>query len=848
MNQQAPGSVWFRWPGVGCDASHRLTANVFSLDRPYDVAIVGAGVVGCALAYQLSQYQLRTILIDRAFDFGEGTSKGNSAIIHTGFDATPGSVEAQFVTTASRQWPELAQKLKIPFKAVSALMLALDEEQWCELSRLHEKALANGVADVQIVSSPEALRLEPNITASVRGGLLVPRESIVDPFTTSIAYAEVALQNGVDVAFGLAITGIEDASATIKVLATDSDLRIPARHVINACGLGSRQFVERYHGEHMDINPRRGQFVVYDRESSRLVSRILLPIPTPITKGMLVSPTIFGNLLAGPTAEDLAPHQVNATETTAEGIASVLASARQLCPGLSDQPVIATYAGLRCNCTQGSYWMRFNDGHPRLVTLSGIRSTGLTASNELAKYVVQQMASQCGLTLEPSPLATDSRTEARWPGWWRRPFDDPHRLAARPDYGRIVCTCENISHGEIQDALDGCPGVATLDGLKRRTRVLTGRCQGFNCCVPTAEMIAHHYRVPLDRVTKRGPGTEFISSVDARPPEANPAPQACHRSVASHYRVIIVGAGPAGIGTAVGLARLGIDGVLLVERADEVGGVPAKFAAKPGGVPTFLAWRRGQVVFGRQLAEGWKHELADTSTAVCLQCHVLDVDRASRQLSVVSPHGREQISAEAIVFACGAREKNRSERGWIYGDRPGRVFYTMQLLQLMDCHHLLPMRNPAIVGSDLIAYSAAAKLRAAGSLEPNIYDRSRRPVARLWERLYFSWWSRPRWHAATEGLAISSTHDTTSVQVGHVSRNCDGVLISGELLPNSELISATGLAVMPSTRVPVSKCRNELSDPGWFLAGAVGGGFHGAVWCYRDGLRAAGAVARFLRG
>ncbi|MEX0611253.1 MAG: FAD-dependent oxidoreductase [Pirellulales bacterium] len=841
------GQIWFNWSGPGCDPIHQLVADSFSIGRPYDVAIIGAGVIGCALAYQLSQYRLRTVMIDKAFDVGEGTSKGNSAIIHSGFDAMPGSLESQLVTSASRQWPELAQKLKIPFKPVSALMLAFNEEQCAQLPALREKALANGVDDLETVSAEEAKRMEPNIAAGVLGGLVIPRESIVDPFTTSIAYAEVAVENGVDVVFGLAVTDIDDAEAVIKFLVGKKGVRIPARYVINACGLGSRQLVDTYHGEAMDINPRRGQFVVYDRDSSHLVSRILLPIPTTKTKGMLVSPTIFGNLLAGPTAEDLPPDQIHSTGTTPEGISAVLASARQMCPALADQPVIATYAGLRCNCAQGSYWMRFNDGHPGIVTLSGIRSTGLTTSISTAQYVIQQMTEQCGLAFEKNNEAVDHRPETKWPGWWRQPFDNPERLAERPDYGRIVCSCENISRGELQDALDSCPGAATLDGLKRRTRVLTGRCQGFNCCVPTAEMISQHYKIPLASVTKCGPGSEFIAAGDGRhEPPSIPAPGPLG-TTQHHFRVVVVGAGPAGIGTAVGLAKDGISSVLLVDRAPEIGGVPAKFEVKRGGVPTFVAWTRGRVLFGKEFVERLARELRQTNTDIWLDSQVIDADKETRSLKVVSPRGRAEISADAVVIACGAREKTRSERGWIVGDRPARQFFTMQLIELLDGCHALPMQRPAIIGSDLIAYSAAAKLRTAGSQEAIVCDRSRRPAARLLERLYFGKWSRPVWHPAVGNITIADTLRVTGIEVGHHRQGCDGIVFSGELLPNSELIAAAGLGVTQPDRLPVRRGRNELSEPGWFIAGAVSGGLHGADWCYRDGLRAASAVSQYLK-
>jgi glycerol-3-phosphate dehydrogenase len=725
-------------------------------------------------------------------------------------------------------------------------MLALDHEQCAQLPDLREKARQNGVEEIELVGAQHVKQLEPNVVETVLGGLVVPRESIVDPFTTCIAYAEVAVENGTDLVFGMTVTDIENPGESIKIVACENNIRIPARYVINACGLGSRQLVERYRGALMDLNPRRGQFVVYDRDCAQLVSRILLPIPTKETKGMLVAPTIFGNLLAGPTAEDLPPDQIDATGTTADGISAVLESARRMCPSLAKQSVIASYAGLRCNCAQGSYWMRFNDGSPGIVTISGIRSTGLTASISTAQYVIRQMAEQCGLDLLKNDRAIDSRPETKLPGWWRRPFESSQQIAERPDYGRIVCSCENISRGELQDALDACPGAATLDGLKRRTRVLSGRCQGFNCCVPTAEMISRHYGIPLASVTKRGPGSEFIAAGEGvrTRPLVSAATQ--FRADQHHYRVVIVGAGPAGIGAAVGLAKHGISPVLMVDRATEIGGVPAKYEVTQNGVPTFVAWKRARIVFGKQLVAWLEKELSQTNVETWLEAHVIDADKATGTLTVVSPRGKMDVRADTIVFACGAREKTRSERGWIVGDRPARQFFTMQLLQLLDGCHAHPMERPAIIGSDLIAYSAAAKLRAAGSHEPFLCDRTRLPVARFWERLYFRKWVRTNWRSALDKIAIADTQCVTGIQVGPHHQDCDGVVFCGELIPNSELVMAAGLAVNQPDRVPILLARNELSEPGWFIAGAECGGLHGAEWCYRDGRRAAKTAAKYL--
>ena len=518
-------------------------------------------------------------------------------------------------------------------KAHFSAIVGLQRGAGFTVARAAQKSLANGVDDVEFVSAYDARRFEPELSSEVVGGLLIPRESIIDPFTTTIAFADVALANGVDFLFGAMISDVTVREG-LKSIDTAGDLKIPARFVINACGLGSRRLVDAYGGAPMTLNPRRGQFLVYDKQSSHLVNRILLPIPSKLTKGMLVAPTIYGNLLAGPTAEELPADRVDAAETTADGLAAVRASTVQMCPALADQPVIAAYAGLRCNCAEGSYWMRFNDGVPGIVTLSGIRSTGLTASISIAHYVAEQMAEHCGLELLKNASTVNERPESRWPGWWRRPFDDPVRTAERPDYGSIVCTCENISRGEIHDALELCSGIATLDGLKRRTRVLTGRCQGFNCCVPTAEIISRHFAVPLESVTKRGAGSEFIAGQTSLPKTSPHLPNPMQPRTKKRYRVIIIGGGPAGVGTAVALDRAGVENVLLIEPT------PKSEACPPCTGPSAAILRHS---FFRDEAESspaetWRirlrRELARTRTDVWLESQVIDVDGASSSIAL----------------------------------------------------------------------------------------------------------------------------------------------------------------------------------------------------------------------
>jgi len=510
-----PGKVLYDWPGPGCDAASRFTAVAQLGVEPYDVAVIGAGVIGCALACELSKYNLRVLLLEKFFDVGEGTSKGNSAIVHTGFDATPGSLESELVSEASRRWPELAVRLKIPLDPIGATLLAIDDNQAASLDAIYEKALANGVDDVRLLTRDEALKLEPGATPETRGGLLIPRESIGDPFATSIAYAEVALANGVDLLFGASLKSVKDSAGAVKSLVLAGGHVIKTRLIANVAGLGSRAVADMYGGAEFNINPRRGQFILYDKFSRPAVNHIILPVPTKHTKGVLVSPTIFGNIFAGPTAEDLPLGSDEETQATTAGLALVHAGASKLYPALNDQAPIGAYAASRCNCAEGSYIFRANDGAPGCLTVTGMRSTGYTSSFVVAERLVAILAKDCGLELTKKADPVDSRPESAWPGWHRPPWQENDRLRECSDYGRMICFCENISRGEILDALNSPLRPRTIDAVKRRTRATMGRCQGFDCAVPVAEIMAEHLGIPIESISKKGPGSEIVVPLEA---------------------------------------------------------------------------------------------------------------------------------------------------------------------------------------------------------------------------------------------------------------------------------------------------------------------------------------------
>ena len=318
-----------------------------------------------------------------------------------------------------------------------------------------------------------------------------------------------------------------------------------------------------------------------------------------------------------------------------------------------------------------------------------------------------------------------------------------------------------------------------------------------------------------------------------------------------HFRVIIIGAGPAGIGAAIALCKRGVKSVALVERSDKIGGIPSLYKKKKGGVRTFIRWSRGGIsLFGEEYAHWLGVQLSRTDVQVWLQSQVIEIEAKEKRITLVNPNeGRVTLTANAIIMACGSREETASERGWLTGARPMRVFFTKQLLQLIDGNGLLPMRNPVIIGSDLIAYAAAAKLRVAGAANAVVVDNCRRPKCSYFERLYFRRWSRPNFR----GVALKSVEVVGSKTASGIRLSgeddliaCDGIVLCGELISNSELALQGNLKIELPSRKPVVGRDYQLSESGWFAAGNMLGGFHGAEWCYFNGRRVARAVTNHL--
>jgi glycerol-3-phosphate dehydrogenase len=468
---------------------------------PYDVAIVGAGVVGAAVAWRLSQEPLRVLWLEAGHDVAEGATRANSAIATTGYDLDPASLEAKLLRASTSGWEELCERLDVPFGRIGALALAFNATEQAELARLAQRAEASGVA-TELLGAGDARRLCPMASPEAVAGLHVPAEGIIDPLRLTVGYAEAAVRSGVDLMRSAAVTGFRHAGERISHVVTAKG-EFAAGAVVNAAGLAAGAVSVAAGAEPLSIWPRKGQFLVLDRELGRRVPKVLTPVPGPRTRGVLAVPTTNGSLLLGPTADDVADGHDLATDGAT--LAHVLREGGRLLPGVERRHVIRSFAGLR-PAADPPYRIERSALVPNLVQAAGLRSTGVSSSPAVAE-LVRKLLAEDGVSRRrisaPARLARVPRLID---------LDDAAAAALakrEPTYRTVVCACEHVSAAEIQSALDGSVPPLSLDGVRARTRATGGRCQGAYCGAGVAFMLSMRQGLAPWEVTQGGPGTEL---------------------------------------------------------------------------------------------------------------------------------------------------------------------------------------------------------------------------------------------------------------------------------------------------------------------------------------------------
>jgi len=462
----------------------------------YDVAIIGAGVIGAFIARELSRYELKIALIDKENDVSNGASKANSAIIHAGYDAKPGTNMAKFNSLGNPMFDKVCEELDVEFKRIGSLVLAFDDDEMKTVKELYKRGLENNVKGLEIIDGDKLREKEPNLNDTVKGALYAPTCGIISPWELTIALAENAVDNGVELLLNNEVQDINKTETGYKIITSKGE--IVSKYIINCAGVYADKINDMVSSESFVITPRKGQYFVLDRSVGDFVNTVVFQCPSRVGKGILITPTIHGNLLVGPDAEDI--EDKDDTATTAKNLEYVEKIARRSAPNVPINKVITTYSGLRAEANTGDFIIGEAKDAKGFINVAGIKSPGLSSAPAIAEYVVGIMKDITGGLKEKENFNPRRRRVIRF-----NKLSDEEKaelIKKDPRFGRIICRCESVTEGEIVDIINRNVGAATVDGVKRRARPGTGRCQGGFCGPRVVEILARELNKDMDEIVK----------------------------------------------------------------------------------------------------------------------------------------------------------------------------------------------------------------------------------------------------------------------------------------------------------------------------------------------------------
>lgn len=465
----------------------------------FDIAVIGAGVVGALVARELTKYTSRVCILERRSDVGMGATRANSAIVHAGFDAKEGSLKAKLNVKGSLMMEKVADELGVKYNRCGSLVVGFGDEDERTLGQLLIRGEKNGVPGLRIVSAAELRGMEPNIGDGVTAALYAPSGAIICPYELCMAGVGNAMDNGASLKLDFEVSEIEKTKDGYKITSKSKE-SIFAKYVINSAGLYSDKIAELGGVGGFTVHPRRGEYVLLDRECGAHVSHTIFRCPSKMGKGVLVTPTVDGNLLLGPTAEDIDDKED--TKTTKEGLERLLTLAGEQVKDIPTRAVITQFTGLRATGDTGDFIINIKDG---FMNLGGIESPGLSSAPAIAEYAVELLLAG-GATLE---RRSDFNPRRRPMHYFREADIETKNeiIAKNPEYAHVICRCETVTEGEILEAIRTNPKPSDVDGVKRRTRASMGRCQGGFCTPYIVELLSRELGIPYEAVTKFGGGS-----------------------------------------------------------------------------------------------------------------------------------------------------------------------------------------------------------------------------------------------------------------------------------------------------------------------------------------------------
>ena len=503
----------------------------------YDVVIIGAGVIGCHTARQLSRYKLKICLMEKQSDVASGATSANSGIVHSGYDAEPGTLKARFNVRGNKMMDRVARELDVPFRRIGSLVLAFNPDDMTKIKMLYDRGLENGVQGMEILSASQLRKKEPNVSQETIGALYAPGAGIICPYELAISAAENAVENGVDLVLECEVKNINvevispgggcseskishrnkrplldrhrvfyDNDRPLYSIITNKG-EFKARCVVNCAGLYADAVASMVGDTSFSVSPRKGEYILFDKRQGGIVSSVIFRTPTRMGKGILVTPTVDGNLLIGPNAVDTG--NKSDVSTTGHGLEQVLKEALKSVPGIDKRNIITSFTGIRAVPSTGDFIIGESKAAKGFINAAGIESPGLTAAPAIAEYI-EEVLRCAGLELVPKPDFNPARRPVkRFRDVGEQELAD--LIKGNPFYGRIVCRCEKVSAAEIVDAIRRPAGARTLDGIKRRTRAGMGRCQGGFCTPRVMEILSNELGIPLDKIAKSGKGSWMLA-------------------------------------------------------------------------------------------------------------------------------------------------------------------------------------------------------------------------------------------------------------------------------------------------------------------------------------------------
>ncbi|MEG0072676.1 MAG: FAD-dependent oxidoreductase [Raoultibacter sp.] len=776
----------------------------------YDVIVIGAGIAGVCVARSLAHYAVDVAVLEAGNDIACGATRANSGIVHAGYDPLPGTLKAHYNRIGSHLYPLWARQLGFSYRNNGSLVLAFTQEEMGTVRALVDRAVQNGVEGVCALTGEQVRDLEPQVASSVLGALFAPTGAIIDPYGAALAIAENAAVNGVVFSFGQRvcairkpIDGSDDPEDDLFRVTTECGQRFFARALVNAAGVFADEINNLVSAHPLCITPRRGEYCLYDTDFGSTFSRTMFQAPSAAGKGVLITPTVQGNLLVGPNAvPQQSKHDLSTTE---EGLRFILEAAKKTWPDSTRRGIITNFSGLRSTGETDDFVLGQPDDVPLFFNIACFDSPGLTSAPAVAIDIASEVAESLAAQRNP---AFDPNREGTLPFAQMMDEQRAQAIASDPAYGHVVCRCCEVTEAELVAALHAPLPVLSLDALKWRCRAMMGRCHGGFCSPEIVRIVSREQSISPDKIDKRLAGSYLVAvarpdyaALAARPPEKD---DSCLDLDVLPFEVVVVGGGAAGMAAACAAARSGAVRVLLVDRENRLGGILKQCIHNGFGLHRFE-----EELTGPEYAQREREALARAGVHVACETSVLRIDPAADReerhtVVCVNAQGEYAVQTWSVVLATGSRERGLGALN-IAGSRPSGVFSAGSAQYFMNLQGCLPGKNIVILGSGDIGLIMARRLVSQGGRVIGVYEIQDHPAGLRRNIVQcLQDYSIPL-HLGCTVTRLEGDDRLSAVYVSQVDPTtlqplpgteiriaCDTLLLSVGLLPEDELVKETG--------------------------------------------------------